>query len=341
MASSSSSSTSGSVHQQGYTAQKLARQNSSFLGAIKNIVTAPLSWFGHPDGGDATGGKRRRPGSATVHTPVSGVQEAPTEVMAEEKDEGSSSSDELDEASRRSKRMRLHSPSRMAKATSNSTSTMRRTTVVPRASSAVLPSSRGASRTTISPLRHSHKPPSIQRTMSIDPPQFGPRRDIHSNNSFNFGTPDVDMIALDSFGDISMPPSPGRLSPRPSFRMRSSITPQPTQQHFPQRHISEPPPLNALLANPVFVHPPPQGTPVPPPTSTLGSLVSTSRSVSNFFVVLTRPLMPSRGLLQTRSPVKQHHSSLLFKHDEEETQNKGMSEMFPLQKWLNLASSSC
>ena len=284
MASSSSSITSGSVHQQGYTAQKLTRQNSSFLGAIKNIVTAPLSWFGHPDGEDATGGKRRRPGSAAVHTPVSGVQEAPTEIMAEEKDEGSSSSDELD-ASRRSKRMRLHSPSRMAKATSSSTPTMRRTSVVPRASSAVLPSSRGASRATVSPLRHPHKPTSIQRTMSIDPPQFGPRRDIHSNSSFNFGSADVDMIAIDSFGDVSMPPSPGRLSPRPSFRMRSSITPQPTQQHFPLRHISEPPPLNSLLANPVFVHPPPQGTPVPALTPTLGSLVATARSVSTLLVV--------------------------------------------------------
>jgi nucleoporin NUP1 len=279
MASSLPSSTSSRDGQQ---APKLVRHNSSFLGAIKNIVIAPLSWFGNVDGGaDVTGSKRRRPESesGTVSVVASGIQEEPTEIIIEEQ---SSSSDEVDqvEASRRSKRMRLSSPSSTMKATTKSKSAMRRSSVVPRASSAVLPSSRGASRATLSPKRNTRLyPPAIQRTMSIDPPQLASYRDTPSS-SFNFGV-DVDMAGLDT-RDISMPPSPSRLSPRPSFRMRSSMTPQPVQNTLPQRHISEPPPLSALFSNPVFVHPPLQEkeeTSTPAPVPTLGTLVESARSV--------------------------------------------------------------
>jgi len=156
------------------------------------------------------------------------------------------------------------------------TTSTRRTSLVPRASSAVLPSSRkGASRATLSPLRHPQPP--IQRTMSIDPPHLTTRRDLSSNASFNFGS-DMDMV-IDTARDDSMPPSP--LSPRPSFRMRSSMTPQP--HHVPARHISEPPPLNALISNPVFLHPPTQ-TQERAHTPTLGSLAESARAVSEIFM---------------------------------------------------------
>ena len=117
--------------------------------------------------------------------------------------------------------------------------------------------------------------------MSIDPPHLASHRDTPSA-SFNFGV-DVDMVGLD---DISMPPSPSRLSPRPSFRMRSSMTPQPVQHALPQRHISEPPPLNALFSKPVFVHPPQEkeATPTPAPVPTLGTLVESTRNVSDYFL---------------------------------------------------------
>jgi nucleoporin NUP1 len=162
---------------------------------------------------------------------------------------------------------------------------MRRSSVVPRASSAVLPSSRHASRATLSPMRNTQLYiPAIQRTMSIDPPYLASRRDTPSA-SFNFGVDvDVDMIGLDTT-DISMPPSPSRLSPRPSFRMRSSMTPQPIQHTLPQRHISEPPPLNALFSNPVFVHPPQQekeATSIPAPIPTLGTLLESARNVNGY-----------------------------------------------------------
>ena len=143
---------------------KLARHNSSFLGTIKNLVTAPLTWFGNQDD-EFTSGKRRR-----------SLQQAPSEPMLS-----------TDEESRRSKRMRLHSPPQPA----------RRTSVIPRASSAVLPSR--AHRATLSPMRNL----SISRTMSIDPPT--------RENSFNFVN-DTD-VSMDTIRD---------LSPKLSFRMRSS-----------------------------------------------------------------------------------------------------------------------
>ena len=207
---------------------KLVRHNSSFLGTIKNLVTAPLTWFGNQDD-EFTSGKRRRP-----------VQQAPTEPMLS-----------TDEETRRSKRMRLHSPPQPA----------RRTSAIPRASSAVLPSR--VNRSTLSPLRHS-----ISRTMSIDPPT--------RENSFNFVN-GMD-ISMDTIHDL--PP----LSPKPSFRMRSSLTPQP---QLTSRHISEPPTLNAFISShPVFIHPP--SVPHDPsPAPTLGSLVESVRSVSAPFTVFS------------------------------------------------------
>jgi len=189
----------------------LARQDSSFIGTIKNFVSSPLNWFAGNE--DATGKRRRA-----------------EPVIAD------------DELSRRSKRMRITSPPEPTPAPV--APPLRRSSVVPRASSVVLPSSRA----TLSPRR-------TQRTMSIDPP----RRDISHN--------DVDMI-------IDNPPSP-----RLPFRMRSSLTPQPPQ--IQTRYNTEPPPLNSLISNPVFLHQPtqPRETSTPPAT-TLGSLVETVRAVS-------------------------------------------------------------
>ena len=199
---------------------KLVRHNSSFLGTIKNLVTAPLTWFGNQDD-ELTSGKRRRP-----------LQQAPTVTMLS-----------TDEETRQPKRMRLHSPPQPP----------RRTSVIPRASSAVLPSR--VHRSTLSPMRNL----SISRTMSINPPT--------RENSFNIVS---DM-------DISMDAIRDPLSAKPSFRMRSSLTPQP---QLSSRHISEPPSLNALISShPVFLHPPsvPHDS---SPAPTLGSLIETVRSVS-------------------------------------------------------------
>ncbi|KAJ7695012.1 hypothetical protein B0H14DRAFT_2650722 [Mycena olivaceomarginata] len=83
----------------------------------------------------------------------------------------------------------------------------------------------------------------------------------------------------------STPPTRG------SFRMRTSLTPQPAQP----REVSEPPPLSSLAQKPVFVRPPPDScervSSQSSSSSTLGSLVESRRS--------------------TRSPMRQH-SSLFF-----------------------------
>jgi hypothetical protein len=62
------------------------------------------------------------------------------------------------------------------------------------------------------------------------------------STSFSSGV-DVGMVGLDT-RDISMPP-PSRLS----FRMCSSMTPQPFQHALPQRHISEPSPLSVFKSS--------------------------------------------------------------------------------------------
>ena len=267
-----SSLSSTSEHRMYYPAQPLTRQKSSVLNAIKSLVTAPLGWFG---GADTTNGKRRRQESVSTSPPF---PEAATESMVD-----------VDEAIRKQKRLRLGSPPKKTNTTTKGAGrpTIRRSSIIPRASSAVLPSSRVPSyRSTLSPLRQP-RPSAIPvlRTMSIDPPQLFPNRNIPTPTSsvFNFGT-DIDMLTADT-GDVSMPPSsPTRLSPRPSFRMRSSMTPNPAQQHFLPRHISEPPPLNTLFSNPVFVRPPPlkkEEEAMPMQVHTLGSLVESARTVSS------------------------------------------------------------
>ncbi|KAH9483835.1 hypothetical protein JR316_0003313 [Psilocybe cubensis] len=217
---------------------RLVRHDSSFLGTIKHIVTAPLNWFSTQDEDDApdSWGKRRR---------------ADPSVSPPANDE--------DTLSHRSKRLRLHSPPQAQPPA-------RRSSVVPRAASAVLPSSRA----TLSPRR----PGAIARTMSIDPP----RRDA----AFNFAQDpldDMDMLVDRN----SRPPSP-----RPSFRMRASLTPQPQQP--PPRYISEPPPLNNLVSNPTFLRPPSSASHEPSPGPTLGTIVESARA--------------------TKSPTRHQHSAL-------------------------------
>ncbi|PPQ66897.1 hypothetical protein CVT26_009837, partial [Gymnopilus dilepis] len=103
---------------------RVVRRDSSFLGTIKTIVTAPLSWLAPHDTP-----KRRR--DSPVHHD--------------------------DDHDRQSKRIRRNSPPPQPP--------RRTSSLVPRASSAVLPSARA----TVSPRRQP-----IPRTMSIDPPRRDP-----------------------------------------------------------------------------------------------------------------------------------------------------------------------
>lgn len=288
LSSSSMASSSDNEHHRSQQRPKpLARQNSSFIGTIKSIVRAPLNWFANQDDHAATPGKRRRPLEQQATEELDGEDDSELE-KPEPRSEMEPDSDE--EVARSSKRIRLHSPPHQhyldpPLASLRRTAPPRRSSVIPRAASAMLPSSAGA-RSTLSPRRQF----STTRTMSIDPPSRS--LSSHDSSAFNFGPPpssaesDYEM-AIDSNGDWSVPPSPRR-SPRPSFRMRSSVTPQPQFTRPPMRYISEPPLLNSLVSNPAFVQIPSQTLAPLAETPTLGSLVESVKAVSSDKTVFSR-----------------------------------------------------
>ncbi|KAL4065317.1 hypothetical protein J3A83DRAFT_4099471 [Scleroderma citrinum] len=271
-------------------------RSSSFFGAIKNIVTAPLQWLSGTDDFEDTKGKRRR-----------------LPVLSEQ------SRVEEDSLHGKTKRMRVASPGRdthpyldppmtvfkQSRRTSEQViqSQQGRISVSPRKTLHVPTdlSARGRStrnRRTHSPLpSRSHPvPESITRTMSLDPP---------SNSSFSFRTQSVaSMQDVEEYGAAENSMSISRdssMSPGRQLRVRSSLTPQPSGPNFGpvvpprrERDPNQPPPLAALRSNPTFVKPPPGLQKLDATESakqlTLGSLVESQRS--------------------SRSPVRQ--SSLLF-----------------------------
>ncbi|KAJ7929329.1 hypothetical protein B0H13DRAFT_1964883 [Mycena leptocephala] len=262
----------------------LARSNSSLLGTIKNIVTAPLAWFAptedFEDSPDLKGKRRRNP--------------APHSGSAPDDSEGVP----------RTKRPRVKSPDNQIQfhpepqyvAPAYSQPPMGYldppVSVFSNNNNFYRSNSVNVTAPTLNQFNPSDRS-GLSRTMSIDPP--------HSSISFSRDTT-MNFTPLDR--DTSMEPSsflrksssiPRDLSmplpaARSSFRMRTSLTPQPAQP----REASEPPPLSSLAQKPVFVRPPPdshQRLSSQSSSSTLGSLVESRRS--------------------TRSPMRQH-SSLLF-----------------------------
>ena len=255
----------------------LAR-SSSFFGAIKNIVTAPLQWLSGTDEFEDTRGKRRR-------LPVSSE-----ESRAEE-----------DSLQGRAKRMRVSSPGRDSQPYLDPPTTafrqprraseqiqQRRLTASPRKSLRVPTElggwDRSTRRHTASPLpSRSHlAPEGITRTMSLDPP---PSSGSSLRTQSMASMQDVREEVEDSMA-ISRDPS---MSPGRQLRVRSSLTPQPSGPSFgpapPRREHdpNQPPPLTALRSNPTFVKPPAgrqkSDATEPPKQLTLGSLVESQRNV--------------------------------------------------------------
>lgn len=248
--------------------QPLARSNSSLLGTIKNLVTAPLAWFASTDDFEDPkdlGGKRRR------------LVAVPTEPSIGE-----------DDGPKRTKRMRVHSPPKSHRHPTPSddgyldppgaafqSRKQSNSSILPpasRSSPVYTQQSRDLSRNNNGVFRAS----TLTRTMSIDPPS----RPISRSSAVVPLNSDTSMDLSTSFvrRDLSMPP----LSTRPSFRMRTSMTPQP--QIY--REKSEPPDLTTLVSNPMFVRGPAVQSAeshqqvLPRQSSvTLGSLVESVRSV--------------------------------------------------------------
>ncbi|EAU88404.2 hypothetical protein CC1G_05170 [Coprinopsis cinerea okayama7 len=248
---------------------KITRQGS-LLGTIKNIVAAPLTWLAgseHDDSSDSTG-KRRR-----------------LEPVSE-----SGTTDDGDNATR-TKRMRLNSPPKTVAPTAYNdppSSAFVPLRVKRRTPAPPLARSSSTSANILEPPRNSRRnvsrstlsPPRIGRTMSMDPPlsQLYISRDA--------SIPDVVMESGQASNTRELSVPAGSLTARPSFRMRTSLTPQPQP-----RELSEPPPISTLSLNPTFVRPPRPIQEEPKPSTTLGTLVESVRSA--------------------RSPGRQH-SSLLF-----------------------------
>lgn len=270
-----SSSSSGNQRRRPLTKrQPPSGRNSSFFGSLKSLVTAPLAWFASTDDFEDSKdfqGKRRR------------LAGAPSEPAVEE-----------DDRSARNKRMRIHSPPR-DESYSQTTASVHGYLDPPgsvfqsqqhrQSNPLVQPSSiRSLSVTQSYDLNNknnNHLQASMHsRNMSIDPPPRPLSSGFAtSSNLLHRDTPiDSSNLIRTVSRDLSMPP----LSDRPSFLMRTSMTPQPL------REVSEPPPLKTLYSNPTFLHAP-SAAPSKPMRNeltrsssvTLGSLADTVRRVSN------------------------------------------------------------
>ncbi|KAG9226029.1 hypothetical protein CCMSSC00406_0008691 [Pleurotus cornucopiae] len=284
-------------------------RSHSIFGTLKNIVTAPFTWLATNNEDFAEEkddqGKRRR---------VAGSEKTNTIAVGDESRTASDSFGETDEGiTRGTKRLRVSSPAGYERYKESQRAGYNDPPQSAFASNAYVPPNRSASvtlpATTIRPTvdtsggsRYSSTRASslaLQPTMLVDSPTFGQaqpiQRDVsmsgipspreHSMDRKTFGIANGPTRAAPPLGrELSLPPT----SSRPSFVLRSSLTPQPSQsQLLPlitpssiRRDTSEPPPISSLRQNPVFVRGPPktEGVHLPSDSVTLGVLVENHRS---------------------------------------------------------------
>ena len=285
--------------------------------SLKSLVTSPLSWLVNATNDsfetDDTPGKRK-----LIHSPAN--------LYDDEGDKQNAPS------AHRIKRIRLNSPERVDILSAPSAPTPYLDPPTPSLRPLAHPRSHAPkparpyapSHNTIpiprpdtsrhSPLSFNPPPraPAVPgaRTMSMDPPNA--RRTSAQEPSYL--PPPISRDV--SMENLSAQPA------NPPFRMRSSLTPQPGVPLYgpnPQRrerNPSEPPPLTALIENPIFVKPPPMpqdNRRVNDGSSslTLGSLVDTQKSVR---IILSYPhLYPPYQLHQQNSSANRSHSALVLR----------------------------
>lgn len=255
--------------------------------SLKSLVTTPLSWFANATNDsfetDDTPGKRKLAHSAANSYDDEGdKQDAPS--------------------AHRVKRIRLDSPGRVDTLPTAPTSYLDpptpslRPLAHPRShafkparpyapSNNTIPIPRPDT-SRLSPISF-NPPPRAQavlgaRTMSMDPPTA---RRTSAQEPIYFPPPISRDVSMENS------PNPSAQPANPAFRMRSSLTPQPGAPLYgpnPQRrerNPSEPPPLTALIENPIFVKPPPASQDNRrvnggPSSLTLGSLVDTQKTLN-------------------------------------------------------------
>jgi nucleoporin NUP1 len=283
------------------------KRTGSFFGAIKDIVTAPLTWFGggEEDFGDSDAkGKRRR------------LQIPSDQTRGEEDSEQRTKRMRVGSSPNRDKQPYLDPPRSAFNHTHKTIAgarvqNQRHASPSPRKALRV-PSATPRSRRTMSPYPSGSqsKVQPVVRTMSLDPPSgLGYSGTI---SRLQPAPTMQDLTEEDNAMSISREPSMSNL------RMRTSITPQPSGSDFGpivphrrERDPTEPPPLTALLSNPVFVKPPPglQKSSATEVTrqATLGSLLDSQRGVSIISLVLSSALI---RISQQTPPVRR--GSVLF-----------------------------
>ena len=250
-----------------YTRRQPPPRSGSILATIRNIVTAPLSWFSTTDEFEDTPGKRRR-------VPVS-----------------QSSADASDEF-RSAKRQKVVSPPPQHQGYLDPPLVMFQPHL----------KSEGATQDPTSTVFPSSTSMNVN-TLGLPPDKFvRSRRDQSREVSMDdlpsrLITRDATMVSLPVSRDASLSSIPRESSIGPvraSFRMRTTLSPIPVGSDYgpnPRRRDrdpSEPPPLTALMSNPIFVKPPPNQHPThrsqsAQPTTTLGVLAQTSRTVGFIF----------------------------------------------------------
>ena len=256
-----------------YTRRQPPPRSGSIMATIRNIVTAPLSWFTTTDEFEDTPGKRRR---APASQPNAAVSDEHRSV----------------------KRQRVASPPPQPQAYLDPPLTM----FQPRPKPESAPQDYTTAAATFPPsalmnanTQERHPDKSGRHSLSAAVwSRRGQSREASMDNLPNrFVTRDATMIPLPVSREASLSSVPRDSSVGPvraSFRMRTTLSPIPVGPEYgptPKRRDrdpSEPPPLTALMSNPIFVKPPPNQHPThrsqsAQPTTTLGALAQTSRAV--------------------------------------------------------------
>ena len=262
--------------------QPVAR-SKSFLGVIKDLVTAPLTWFTEDEGLDPEdiNGKRRRPvqSNSQEHSVENGSSsnKRPRLDKSFDREVRSGYLDPPDEIFQQPGTSRP--PSIPPQPSYRSSSVFTHSNTIQRPPH---------NRHSVSPLVtiSDSRPSGMSRTLSTDfskyqdhsrdVTMFPISREASMNSTFS-----RDSVSVGR--DASMPVS------RTPFRMRTSLTPQLSGSNFGpmikprERDPSEPPPLTSLLSNPIFVKARPE-TQQPrsmsaQPIATLGSIADSQRSV--------------------------------------------------------------
>lgn len=238
------------------------RRSSSFLGALKSIVSAPLTWFGSDEDFESEvgiNGKRQRNASGGA-----------TQARQELQTTGRAQPEDVDDAPR-AKRPRVEDPQPEPKRPYLDPPGLAFTNHLqygPRGTAHGATGVNGISRTMpVDPRASAPPSPSPMREMSA----ASAEGEVANASGSTFARASTWMHSAPPAPgpisrDYSMPPVGGTPSTRPQapFRMRSSfsLTPQPSGQGFGPRihrergHSEQPPPLADLMANPVFLQPP-------------------------------------------------------------------------------------